>query len=335
MSPTHPASSLSSHPRKSQIGLIFRVAVTIGLVGLLLWQVDWVQTRHILSQYGLQLYLYLIPITAIAWAVYVWRWKLLLAPLQVFPSFWEMTVDSLVGLFYGLFVPTGLAGDAVRAIRLGRRHQALPQAFLAGTVDRLMGLWALLLLFGVQLATNPRLFSQFQVPWLTWLIVAGIFFSTVFLISRRLVSIISQLKDSIFRRYPTIIFADKIDQLWQLVETYSQAKPYFIASLAVSILYQLLITFVYYAGANLIGVTLPFGDFIWIVVLVTLVQLIPITVAGLGVRESAFIFFLGWYQISATTAVALSLIVFSVSLLFGLLGGLLSLIDLKQDSADA
>lgn len=299
------------------------------LLVLLLWQVDWAHMASILGQYGLKLYLALIPVTTIAWVVYVWRWKLLLAPLQVFPTFWEMVVDSLVGLFYGLFVPTGLAGDAVRAIRLGRRQQALPQAFLAGAVDRLMGLWALLLLFGVQLATNPRLLSRFQIPWLTWLIVAGLLFGTIVLMSRRLLALLRRLKDRIIQRYPAHWLAEKADQLWHWVEVYSQAKPYFVASLVISIIYQLLLTFVYFIGATLMGVSLPFSDLIWIVVLVTLVQLLPITIAGLGVRESAFVFLLGWYQVSATTAVALSLIVFSVSLLFGLCGGLLSLLDLK------
>jgi len=87
------------------------------------------------------------------------------------------------------------------------------------------------------------------------------------------------------------------------------------------------VTLAYTIGGATMGIRAGFGDFVWIVALVALAQVLPITVAGLGVREGLFVFLLAQYGAPAETALALSLTVFSVTLLFALLGGALSLVN--------
>ena len=97
-------------------------------------------------------------------------------------------------------------------------------------------------------------------------------------------------------------------------------------------LYQLIVTLVYYTGGTILKIRVSFEDYVWIVALVSLAQVLPITLAGLGVREGLFAFLLKQYGVPATTSIALSLTVFSVTLLFGILGGGLELINIYRNS---
>lgn len=310
------------------------MCIAAGLISLLIRQIDWAKFLQVIAQHGLTSYIWLVIIAGLGWCIYVWRWRLLLLPLCLTPSFCELFVDSLIGLFYGLFVPTGLAGDAVRAIRVGNRHQATRKTFISVILDRLIGLFAVALLFGIQLVRNGLTWRGIRLSWVGWF-----FFATLTLIVVLLVwgeSLLSWLpvaiggqkrwRDSL-ERWPLNWLVRQAERLWSLAREYADARQFVALGVLASIIYQLLVTLVYYVGGRALGIQVGFGDYVWIVALVTLSQILPITIAGLGVREGLFVFLLGQYDVSASTAVALSLIVFSVTLLFGLLGGGLGLAE--------
>lgn len=303
-------------------------------MALLATKLDWEHFRHILEDYGLRLYLVTIPITAVSWLVYVLRWWVLLSPLGCEASFGKLVEDSLIGLFYGLFVPTGLAGDAVRALRFGNRRKAKRAAWLSVAVDRVVGLFSVVLLFGVLLLIRSPEWLGLRFSWISWLIIAILGLSLIGIAGGSLF-----FRDALFiwlsklrqgrllqRRVPQWLLA-QIERIWDTLQDYSQGRTALGLSVFISILYQLLLTGVYYAAGNVLGIQVAFGDYIWIVALVTLAQILPVTIAGLGVREGLFAFLLGQYGTSPETAVALSLVVFSGTLLFGALGGLLELVN--------
>ena len=162
---------VNRNPRR-WLTLVLRICVASGLVFLLVQQADWAQLQQIIVQHGLRLYLWLVPIAGLGWFFYTWRWKFLLLPLGLNPSVCEMVVDSLIGLFYGLFIPTGLAGDVVRATRLGSRYHSIPKAFLSIAIDRTIGLFSVILLFGIQLIRSNPILRGMQLSWTGWIIFA-------------------------------------------------------------------------------------------------------------------------------------------------------------------
>lgn len=64
-----------------------------------------------------------------------------------------------------------------------------------------------------------------------------------------------------------------------------------------------------------------------VVPLVTLLTLLPVSLNGLGLREGGFVFFLGQLGIPQAQALALSLLVFGLTLLFSLAGGVCLLFE--------
>jgi len=78
---------------------------------------------------------------------------------------------------------------------------------------------------------------------------------------------------------------------------------------------------VFYCAARAFGVVVPVAGFAGVIAIADGVASLPITVAGLGVREQAFQTLLGsWYGVPPASSVALSLTGFSLSLVWAAAG---------------
>lgn len=100
--------------------------------------------------------------------------------------------------------------------------------------------------------------------------------------------------------------------------------PTFLAVLVASIVAHLcgIAAFALVAGA--LGLELPLATIAWTRSAALLVAIVPISVAGLGVRETALVLLLAPYGVAEAEALAYSLLVFAVTVLaIGIVGGLL------------
>jgi hypothetical protein len=98
-----------------------------------------------------------------------------------------------------------------------------------------------------------------------------------------------------------------------------------LSSLILGALFQILCVFYISFLAAEIGIDLSIADWCWIFGLVSVAVLLPVSIGGIGLREGAFAGFLSLFNVPLDKALALSLAVFSVSLIAVLVGGLLEL----------
>lgn len=78
---------------------------------------------------------------------------------------------------------------------------------------------------------------------------------------------------------------------------------------------------IYYCAARAYGVALPMAGFAGVIAIADGVAALPVTIAGLGLREQAFQSLLGnWYGVPPASSVALSLTGFSLSLVWAAVG---------------
>ncbi len=75
----------------------------------------------------------------------------------------------------------------------------------------------------------------------------------------------------------------------------------------------------YILAVNL-GIVISFSDICMILALVWVITAIPITISGVGVRELSLIYFLSLYGVKAESATALSVYLYIVSVILGLIG---------------
>ena len=101
-----------------------------------------------------------------------------------------------------------------------------------------------------------------------------------------------------------------------------------IGSLAVAS--NLLRVVVYYLLAQALGLGVSLVTIGWVRSVMMIATMPPVSVSGLGLREGASLLLLSGYGIAAEQIVAFSLLVFSVTALFGLMGGVFEMGRLGQ-----
>jgi len=94
---------------------------------------------------------------------------------------------------------------------------------------------------------------------------------------------------------------------------------------ALAVLSNVLRVLVYFLLAQALGLGLSLVTVGWIRSLMMVATMPPVTVSGLGLREGASLLLLSRYGIAAERIVAFSLSVFGVTVVLGLLGGILEL----------
>ena len=91
--------------------------------------------------------------------------------------------------------------------------------------------------------------------------------------------------------------------------------------LLLSIAHEILGTGVMWAFAQALGLELEFATIAWMRVAVQLVLILPLSIAGLGVREFTLVGLTTAYGIAPAAAVAWSLVIFAGAVAAALLGG--------------
>ena len=287
--------------------------MTAGLLWALLARVDLGHAKELVDHLSLPLLaagaaamLATSPFSAL-------RWHIVLAADTTSPGPWILLKIVLVGLFFNQVLPSGVGGDAVRAWRCHRLGIGVAAAIRSLILDRVTGYFVVVVLFAAGLPVllhilpDPR--QRYGIVLLLGAALCGLF--ALFLMDylpRRLLH---------FRLIAE--FAALSRQGRRLLAR--PARSGAVLSLGVATVGLTILAFMLVASS--LGVDLPFGSWVVIVPPVTLIQLVPVSLAGWGLRELGFVVVLAGFGIPTEAALAASLLVGLCTLVVGLPGGLL------------
>lgn len=236
----------------------------------------------------------------------------------------KVLIINLATRFYSLFLPGGnLTGAAIRVHRLGRDKNAYAPAAAAVTLDRIAATGGLCLTGGVfWLAEQPAGAGAVMAVFVAVLcglgLVVGGLSGRIRLPNRarqRLSSLMAQWSDG-----------DSVEGVLRI--SLQHTRGILLALTGLSVLSHLLGVLAYYSLGAALGLTevLSFVTIGWVRSAVILATMIPITISGIALREGAVLLLLAAYGVASETALAFSLLVFTVTALApGLVGGLLEL----------
>jgi uncharacterized membrane protein YbhN (UPF0104 family) len=210
-----------------------------------------------------------------------YRWYVLLRAVASFPvHFRDLWTITMVGVFAGYFLPGGFSIDVVRGIYLYRHAPARSQAFASLVVDRLLGLWVIMLLatLGTALTSDLR----------AWTLPLGILTLLAPLLAALLLSppLARLLNRQIFRRSWGARWAEG----YRALQVYVRKPGVLLHATVVSALFQTLYVSVAHVALWMVGNQgLVFPRTLAYVTLMNAVTMIPISVGGLGIREGGFV----------------------------------------------
>lgn len=316
-SPKPPAER--SSVTRSTLLWILKIGVSAGLLYVLFSRIEiakvWDHMRGASPEWVLlALALYLVMLL-----VSTWRWQVLLRTQHVNIPFGTLVNSYLAATFANNFLPSNIGGDVIRIADTARAAKSKTLAAAVVLADRGIGVVGLAFIAasGSTLAARRSEAIGPIGPALFWLGLIAAVAAGLFVIARpqRMAMLLRPLHvfhaEWVGRRIVTITDA---------LQKFGKAPASLVIAFVASIVVQALLVGFYVAVATALHVSVPVGHMAMLVPVSFLVQMLPVSVNGLGVREGTFVGYLTQIGISKESAVALSLIGAVLIMLFSMSG---------------
>jgi glycosyltransferase 2 family protein len=315
-----PNSDDSSRPSRARSLAISAVkaAVSLGLLALLFSRVDvsrlWSVARQAAPAWlAAALLLYFGMVLASAW-----RWGVLLRAQHVTLPYSVLTQSFLVATFFNNFLPSNIGGDVIRIADTAGAAGSKTLATTVVLIDRGIGLLGLALMA----ATGASLMHRMAVgpvgPGMLWAgFGLGAMIATPALLMPETVGRLLQ---------PLRVFHQewvdaRIEKLTNALTRFKETPTALAACFAGAVVVQGLLVLFYVAIARSMHMPIGFAELAVIVPVSFIVQMIPLSVNGFGVREATFGFYFTRLGLPLESAIAVSFVGAALIMLFSLTGG--------------
>lgn len=202
-------------------------------------------------------------------------------------------------------------------------HHKKTEAVVTVLVDRLIGLWAMLLFAGAMMLPNLSLLAHHRrlallaVVILAMLGACSIVLGVAFWggVSRRF-----PRARMLLRRLPK---GDSLERAVEACRQFGKGKRFLLETLALSMILNAVCVLQLIVISRGLGLIIPPLVLFVVVPMIICISALPITPSGLGVRENLFVWMLAVPEINvpATSALSLSLLAYAGSLFWSLVGG--------------
>lgn len=256
-----------------------------------------------------------VLLSMVAMVLSALRWQQVLRAMDLPTSLRTLIPLSFAGQFVSNVLPTTIGGDVLRVSRLSKQNGESADTFASVVLERLSGWLVLPLITFFGLVINPDLRQQGDATLFAVLISAVTLIGLIVII---VVADHPRLGGRFASREGWTRFVGAV----HLGVTRMRAHPGATIGIVVAgLLYQLALC----VAALMVAAALGFG---WLGMTpllaffpaVLIAQVLPIGIAGLGVREGAFVLFLTPLGVPAEQAIALGLVLYAVNLVVSLAG---------------
>jgi uncharacterized protein (TIRG00374 family) len=309
--------------RDGRLVFLGKLVVSALLLTILFWRVDPPTVFRTLQALPLKVFLGCAALYTLGYLISTFRWQRLLLAEGIRLPLWRLTLVYFEAAFFNLFLPTLIGGDIVRGYtiyRITRGHNASIPSIL---VDRLSGFAALV---AIALIALGLAFRRLRDP-LVAVMILGVAASFSVVIAVLLHDRMKERASGLLRIVRLTRFQAKLQGMVEALQRYRGHRRALGQAILLSLLLQALIVVTYYLIGAGLSLGVPIVYFFLYVPLITFVAMLPVSVAGLGVREGGVVYFFAKVGVDAATALTMSLIWFSLTLVVSGVGGLAFLLD--------
>jgi uncharacterized membrane protein YbhN (UPF0104 family) len=316
-----------SPPSRSRLppwlNLLLRVAATAGLMAYAVRDVKWSDLGGHLRTANWNWWLAGLAASVLVQMVAGVRWAALARPLGFQRPRRFFIWRFFEGMFFSLCLPSSIGGDVIKAYRVGDTTSRRLLAGCSVLADRLTGLSALGVLAGTALAANKYGLGLAGALGVALALLAGVL--GVFWLGLQSIDRIMNLLPEAHRARAFLA---------QLLP-YQQRPLLIMQAVGWSFVVQVGGAVVVALMARTLRVDLPLVVWFSVVPLVALLMVLPVSIGGFGMRENAMEILLGEHGVAKDQAIAVALLWGLGTILTGLVGGALFLLDRRAEPAPA
>jgi len=250
-------------------------------------------------------------------ALATWRWQVLLEGLGVAAPLRRLTASYLVATFFNNFLPSNIGGDVVR-VRDGSRITGSTAASLAVVgIDRILGFGALYVLAAAAFVLGGPVVREFAGARV---VLAGLalLFGALAYIFFRPGTARAMMSASRLNRIEWI--REQFEAAQGAVHAYRARMRTVWLAFAASLALQALAVWYYVAVARALRIPLSASAAFLMVPLCGLLQAVPVSFNGWGLREGLFTVYFGQVGLPKESALAFSLVGAGLVVLLSLSG---------------
>ena len=251
--------------------------------------------------------------TVVAVVLSTVRWAQVLEALALPADLPPLLSHTLAGQFVSNFLPSTVGGDVLRVARLSAANGQRPASTASVVIERLTGFFVLPFITLVALFGNRTLLHLGTASRLALTLSIG----TLVALAAILVLTGSRRLDDRFHHRGWLSFLDAVHVgLARMRQNPASAISVLVSALA----YQLSVVLAAWLAVHALGIPVGWSAMMAFIPVVSIAQVLPLSVNGLGLREGALVLLLAPLGVTSTQAVALGLLLYGMNLVVSLLG---------------
>lgn len=295
---------------------ILRATVSVALIVVLLLHTDINRVSENLGTMDLGWLALAVLIKGIGIGAGIIRWKILLDGQSLNLRTADLGGAYLIGRFLGSFLPSTIGLDAYRTYYASVRTHKVAKCFAVTLVEKVIGLFALSTLALIALPFGMRMLPH-KALWL----IAGAMCIPIAMSALMLLwpGLFLGMGRRLRNRGKKISLA--LARMAEVVGGFGHQKRRLALAVLLGLVVHGATASMYVATARAVGVHIPASEILFIGPLMIAATLVPLSIAGIGVREGTYVFFLAAVGVDAGQAAILGFLGFLAGEIYSLLGG--------------
>ncbi|MEM6884173.1 MAG: lysylphosphatidylglycerol synthase transmembrane domain-containing protein [Verrucomicrobiota bacterium] len=302
--------------------LLIRIVIAVPICYYLYELIDWNSFFRVISDAEVGWILIAAGCYGITTTLGIIRWHLLLKTCHAEMKFTRTAQLTMIGLFANLFLPSSMMGDLLKGYYASREIPHIkPTVIMSIIMERLLGFIAMFLISTTLILFRFDALTAEPATKLAVYLYFGLFgliFGIIALGSwKKLGNYIP-----LWKRLP---IEEQLREAGTAYRFFLRHQACFWGGLALSCIAHFTLMGTFYFVSVGLNMHLNFWDLAAVLPLIMVVNMIPLTPGGIGLREVAFTHFLQFAHMTEEASVALSLGGTAVIYLMALPGGLVLL----------
>ncbi len=297
-----------------------KLLVSAALLALLFSRVDagriWAGARHA----SLPWLMAALAVWTLNVAAATWRWHLLLEAQDVRMPRRTLFGSFLVANFFNNFLPSNIGGDVIRIRDTAPAAQSTTLAATVVLVDRGLGLMGLVLIAALGATMAVSMHGQGVLPiWPSWLWAGFAIGAAVAVPAMYAPHGLGRLLKPLTLLHPEWV-ERQITALTEALARFREKPSSLVGCFGGAVVVQALVVAFYLTVVHALHIPVTASDLAVIVPLSLIVQMLPLSVNGFGVREATFSFYFARVGLPIESAVLLSLVAAAITMVHSLSG---------------
>ena len=296
-----------------------RLLVSLLLIAFILAKVDFDRLRALFASISLPYFFLALFLVTVERVLLAYKWNVLLAKKKLNIPFIKLLKIYYASIFVGTFLPSSLGVEIFRSYSLAKYNSNPAESVSSVFVDKIIALCSSFIVVLVNVLLFSGLIANKYIIPITLIMTATFVVFSIIIINQA----IMQAVINSFSLINLKNLQNKIQKFYNAFSEYMAYKGALFYVLMLSFLLQVVRVLDVYAVSLSLKQEVALAHFFIFVPIIIILTMLPLSLAGIGIREGAFVYFFSQVGMTVSEAFALSVLIYVLTMISILPGGII------------